>query len=296
MARHVDRATLPTEPAPAALATPRPARWLALGAVAGPILFTLTWVVLGFVSPGYTLFGTRIAPYSPVSQPISGLGLGDTGPFMNAAFILGGLLLLAGVIGVFQTIGNTPRPAARRASVALLALTPLGMVTVGVFTLEAVLAHLIGFLLAVGTPVLSFLVAGRFLRDIPGWRRFGTWLLLGSPLTLVLLVLFFLTFVPTAAGAQEGVGGLTQRLLVVEVLTWFVAMGWLASRAPTSADGPGRAMRKWWSGPGASGSNHRVSGPVSTSAGRSHASPRSGAPTPRFRAASAPRPPEVRPR
>gem|GEM_PF-1026443 len=238
MARPVDRATLPAKPAPAAQATPRPARWLALGAVASPILFTLTWVVLGFVSPGYTLFGTRIAPYSPVSQPISGLGLGDTAPFMNAAFILGGLLLFAGVIGVFQTIGNTPRPAARRASVALLALTPLGMVSVGIFTLEAVLAHLVGFLLAVGTPVVGFVVTGRYLRDIPGWRRFGSWLLLGGPLTLVLVVLFFLTFVPTAAGAQEGVAGLTQRLLVVEVLAWFVAMGWLALRAPTSADAP----------------------------------------------------------
>ena len=234
MARPVDRATLPTRPA--APAPPRPARWLALGAVISPILFTLTWVVLGFVSPGYTLFGTRIAPYSPVSQPISGLGLGDTGPFMNAAFILGGLLLLAGVIGVFQTIGTVSRPASRRASVALLALSPLGMAMVGIFTLEDVLAHLIGFLLAVATPIVSFLVAGRYLRGIPGWRRFGTWLLVGSPLTMVLVVLFFLSFVPTAAGAQEGVGGLTQRLLVLEVHSWFVAMGWRAFRAPTSAD------------------------------------------------------------
>ncbi len=40
---------------------------LALGAVAGPVVFTLGWFVLGFLSPGYTLFGTRIAPYSAVS-------------------------------------------------------------------------------------------------------------------------------------------------------------------------------------------------------------------------------------
>jgi hypothetical protein len=39
--------------------------------------------VLGFLSPGYTLFGTLIAPYSPISQPISGLGLGPTGAFMT---------------------------------------------------------------------------------------------------------------------------------------------------------------------------------------------------------------------
>ena len=51
---------------------------------------SLAWFVLGFLSPGYTIFGTVIAPYSPISQPISGLGLGTTGPFMNAAFVLGG--------------------------------------------------------------------------------------------------------------------------------------------------------------------------------------------------------------
>jgi hypothetical protein len=86
-----------------------------------------------------------------------------------------------------------------------------------------------GFLLGAGTPVLSFLVAGLLLRRIPRWRRLGSRLLAVSPLTLALLVLFFLTFDdPTAAGAGLGVAGLTQRILVVEVHTWFVAMGWLA--------------------------------------------------------------------
>ena len=48
---------------PADLGTPEPARWLALGAVAGPVLFTFAWFILGFLSPGYTLFGSLIAPY-----------------------------------------------------------------------------------------------------------------------------------------------------------------------------------------------------------------------------------------
>ena len=76
-----DNALKPTAPA-----IPEAIRWLALGA--GPVLFTLAWFVLGFLSPGFTIFGTVIEPYSPVSQPISGLGLGSTAPFMNAAFVL----------------------------------------------------------------------------------------------------------------------------------------------------------------------------------------------------------------
>src|SRR5258708_20756241 len=67
--------------------------WLALGTVAGPILFTLGWFVLGFISPGYTMWSTRIAPYSIISQPLSGLGLGPTGALMNATFIASGFLI-----------------------------------------------------------------------------------------------------------------------------------------------------------------------------------------------------------
>ncbi len=80
------------------------------------------------------------------------------------------------------------------------------------------------------TEALSFLAAGFFLRGIPRWRRFGTWLLLGSPLTLLLVVLFFLTFDQATIVAGHGVAGLTQRILALEVLAWFVAMGWLAFR------------------------------------------------------------------
>ena len=55
-------------------------RTLALGAILGPGLFTASWIILGFFNHGYTLFGTRIPSYSPLSQPISGLGMGRTAP------------------------------------------------------------------------------------------------------------------------------------------------------------------------------------------------------------------------
>jgi hypothetical protein len=73
--------------------------------------------VLGFVSPGYTLWDILIAPYSAVSQPMSGLGLGPTAPIMNGAFVLSGLLLLAGVTGVFDVHARV-RGRVRAATVA----------------------------------------------------------------------------------------------------------------------------------------------------------------------------------
>src|ERR1700681_4063256 len=109
----------------AAVRKPVDRPWLALGAVAGPVLFTLGWLVLGFISPGYTMWGARVAPYSAISQPLSGLGLGPSGPIMNAVFILSGLLMMAGAVGVFRSISELS-PGARWMGAVLLALPGLG--------------------------------------------------------------------------------------------------------------------------------------------------------------------------
>lgn len=212
----------------------RATRWLVLGTIVGPVLFTLAWFVLGFLSPGYTAWGVHIAPYSAISQGISGLGLGITAPFMNTAFVFSGIVILVGVVGVFQAIGEMGA-LTRWICTILLALSPLGMIMDGIFTLESFFLHLLGFLLAAATPILSFVVIGLVFRRMPGLRRFGNWLLVASPLTLVLLILYFLTFSPTVAGTQTGVAGLTERILVIELHFWFVVMGWLILRRPARA-------------------------------------------------------------
>jgi hypothetical protein len=209
------------------MATPR-RPWLALGAVAGPVLFTLGWFVLGFISPGYTMWGTRIAPYSAISQPLSGLGLGPTAPFMNAVFIVSGLLIVVGAVGVFRAIPELG-PAARWIGTVVLALPGLGSVMDGIFTLEHFFLHFLGFGLAL-TTVVGFPIVGYLLRGVPGWRGFGSWLIVAGPLTLALTVLYFATFTPTIEGIQHGVAGLTERILVLELQAWYVVIGWVAFR------------------------------------------------------------------
>jgi len=207
---------------------------LTLGAIAGPILFTAAWLVLGVASPGYTLWEIHIAPYSAVSQPISGLGLGPTGPFMNAAFVLSGLLLLAGVIGIVRSIPELGSRT-RLACAALLALSPLGCITDGTFTLESFFPHFIGYLVAIGSTVVSFLVFGLAIRRLPRWRAVGNALLIASPLTLLLLIVAQVTFDPTAAGANVGIAGITERIVVTEVFVWFAALGLSARRSSVGA-------------------------------------------------------------
>lgn len=200
--------------------------WLALGAVMGPVLFTVGWFVLGFISPGYSMWGTRIAPYSAISQPLSGLGLGPTGPLMNTIFIASGLLIVIGAVGVFRAIPEQG-PTARWIATVLFALPGLGAVTDGIFTLEHFFLHFLGFGLAL-TTIVGFPIVGYLLRRVPGWRGFGSWLIAAGPLTLALTVLYFITFTPTIEGIQHGVAGLTERILVLELQAWYVAFGWLA--------------------------------------------------------------------
>ena len=67
-----------------------------------------------------------------------------------------------------------------------------------------------------------------------GWRTFGTWLmLLGSPLTLVLWIVYSASFDVATVAAGLGYAGLTERVLTIEVHAWFIAMGWRAFRRPT---------------------------------------------------------------
>lgn len=204
-------------------------RLLALGAGAGHILFTFSWLILGFLSPGFTMFGIVIKPYSAIAMPLSGLGLGSTGPFMNAAFVLSGLFVLAGVVGIFQSIKEL-RPVARGGLIALFALSPLGMVVDGFFTIESFMPHMTGFLLGTGTPVVSFLVLGLLLRRIPHWRQVSSWLILSSPLTLGLVILSLATFDQTAVIAGRGIAGLTERILCLELAALFTTLSWLAYR------------------------------------------------------------------
>jgi hypothetical membrane protein len=217
------------DPAPKAIS-----RWLALGFVAGPVVFNAAWLVLGAVSPGFTIWGVTISPYSPVSAGISGLGLGPTAPFMNAAFVVSGLLVALGAVGVFRSIPDLERRSVR-VYTAMFVLAGIGMAIDGLFTLEAMMMHLGGFLLAFASLIVGYFLVGRAMKRLPPWRRLGRLVQLASPLTLILLVLYFATFSPTAEGARMGIAGLTERILVVGALLPLLALGWRAFNSRNNA-------------------------------------------------------------
>lgn len=98
------------------------------------MLFTLAWLVLGFVSTGYSVWGVHVSHYSPVQAQISALGVGNTAPYKNSAFILSGGLLILGTPGIFRTLGHDLSPRMRRWSLALWMLPGIGSIVDGVLS------------------------------------------------------------------------------------------------------------------------------------------------------------------
>ena len=132
-------------------------------AVAGGAIFTITWFVLGLISDGYRMWDIVIDSYSPIAQPISGLGLGSTAPVMNTAFVVCGALISTGAWTAMSRWPGAGRGSVRWAR-ALVAASGLGMAMCGIFHLESIMLHTLGFLIATAVPGVGFLVAARVLR------------------------------------------------------------------------------------------------------------------------------------
>jgi len=204
---------------------------LGILAPVGAAVFTLGWLILGFLSPGYRLFDLVIEPYSPLAQPISGLGLGETGPVMNVAFILGGLLLVAGTIGIAS---SWPRTRLARVALVLIGLSGVGLIVDGIFTLESVMLHLVGFLLAAPLPAVGFVLGGIALRRIR--PRVATLLGVAGVSALVLFIVFQMIFDPYSAGDNAGVAGLVQRVLATVVVGTIGVLGVIVGRTPRTVE------------------------------------------------------------
>ena len=216
----------PVSPGDVVARARRSARWwLTWGALVGPAGFTLTWLGLGLSAPLAV----------SLSQPVSGFGIGPFALLMNSAFVVGGLCLLFGLVGIFGLAGGTAPGRLGWSSAALLLLSPVGMMLCGVFTLRAFVPHFVGFIMACVCPAVSFAVAGLYLRKRPGWRRAGGVLLAAAPLALLLSGAFLMSFEPQAAGRGEGFAGLIQRALITLVTGAFAFLAWEALNASASA-------------------------------------------------------------
>jgi hypothetical membrane protein len=210
------------------------ARLLALGAVVGPLLFTLAWIGFGLLQPPtLTAYGVIGGIPGAISNPISGLGVGPFAAEFNTAFVVCGLLQAIGCVAAVRSIASASRRLPRTVCEALLALSPLGLAMAGVFTIaSALVLHIVAATLLFATPVVSFPATGGLLRGISGYRRLGTGLLVAGPLTLLLFIAYSMSFDQAATASGLGIAGATERVLMLEVQAWYVVLGWRAFRQP----------------------------------------------------------------
>lgn len=229
-----------SEPRPAAAR--RSDSITALAWVGAMGVFTVAWTVLGFFNEGYTLFDTIIEDYSPVHQPISGLGLGSTALAMNTAFVLYGFSAVAGAVATSRLLGSIHADLALPALVTL-GLHGVGSILVGLFTLESMDLHSLGFL-GVLAPIAGFIALGRRMTRHTTLATLGRTLVrIAAPLSVMLLMAFFASFNPDAAGEGRGIAGLTQRALILTIQVW---IGVVIAAAVGHA---GRIPRARWSSP-----------------------------------------------
>jgi len=205
---------------------------LALGAVAGPLLFTLAWIGFGVLQPPtLTPFGVLGGLSGAISNPISGLGVGPFAAQFNTAFVVCGLLQAIGCVAALECLASGSRRLPRTLCEGLLAISPLGLALAGLFTLaSALVLHIVAGTLVFASPVVSFLATGLLLRVIPAYRRIGIGLLLASPLTLLLFIAYSTSFDQATVAAGLGIAGATERILMLEIQAWYVVLGWLAFR------------------------------------------------------------------
>jgi len=193
---------------------------MALGGVAGPLLFTLTTAICAGLRPGY----------SHISQFISELGATDSpnAHLMNfAGFIPAGLMIA--LLG-FSLILNLPRKFLPLTGSVLIAMFGIGMIVVGIFSNDFPEPHedagslsnrihdqvsLLMFL----SVIIGIFILGISFRKLPSWRRLWLYTVLSSLVSLGLLVALInstQTFTYT---------GIWQRLFLLSIFLWMGIAG-----------------------------------------------------------------------
>lgn len=130
--------------------------------------------------------------------------------------------------------------ASRVIGTILLAIFSLVWITVGVFTAAPPTrtVHTIASVVGEVAAIAALIVIGIGLRAAPAWRAWSIYTIVTAAVALVTLLLTFITS-QRSLSASVRIGGLLERLLVVEILLWFMAFGVkLVRTAALASPGP----------------------------------------------------------
>lgn len=185
---------------------------------AGPLLFTLTWIIIGALRPGY----------DPIDQFVSELG--ETGspyaPLMNiVGFMGGGAMMLLFAIALWRSL---PRSALTTIASLLIAVFAVNVVAAGIWSCDVGCPtsdgspdqQLHDLVSVIAFPALIFgtLTWSAFFLQRPDWRGFGIYSLVTGIAAVGLLIAMI------ASEATREATGLLQRLFLLVLFIWMALL------------------------------------------------------------------------
>ena len=199
----------------------RTQHYFALGGMAGPIVFSMAVVILGFLEP----------EYSHIEQAVSALGdVGSTNPLLQTMnFILFGLLELGLALGLYTGMNDSQ---GRRRGYISLGFFGIGLIATGVFpadeggvavTFSGQMHDLAAAVAFLGAILAIFLIREEMKKD-ERWSDLSRYSLITGIIAFSLLILFGSQISNTNAPFHDA-SGLLQRLLIVSLFQWFFVTG-----------------------------------------------------------------------
>jgi hypothetical membrane protein len=203
---------------------------LAVAGIAGPILFTVAFVVQGLLRPDY----------SPVAEPVSALAVGPNGWVQDVNFFVLGPLMLAYAVGLHLGV----RPArAGMVGPALLAVSAAGIVLAGAVPMrqgaggvtdEPAGHEVAAFMIFLGAGAGLMAISRRLAAD-PRWRSLAAFTLAGGA-TIVVLFLAIGVLASTPDAPFYRWFGLAQRVLIAVYVPCTVVLALRLLRVASTAD------------------------------------------------------------
>ncbi len=188
-------------------------RWSALAGIAGPVLFTLGFLVQEQLSRG---------EYDPISEVVSALEATDHGWMQQANFVALGVLTMVFAVGLHR--GLAPSRAGIVGPAALFVSGVLN-VLVAIFPLREDAAgatydpggHQIAGTLFFAASFIALIALSRRCAADPRWRSIAGWILAAGVLAALSFPLMGALVIPDDAPLHDW-AGLAQRLIVLVLL------------------------------------------------------------------------------
>ena len=185
-------------------------RYSAIAGIVGPVLYTITWLVLGFLEPSYSHTGDPISNLSAVGASFALV--------MTIIILVFAILIIVFAFGLQQGLppGFWGGPAALviiGVGYVGIALAPLNLADLGDPNIPHTISATVTVFVMVLAPVLTF---PRLRRD-PGWRNLSGYSIATSVVAIVFMIMASLP-------AFTDWEGLMQRLVLAVFLVWMIVI------------------------------------------------------------------------